>query len=283
MEKAKKFFGLLSSDFLKLSKMKSVYIGIGVMAFLTLIFALAQNALTSFIQEYPADGGTLDPDTVEGLTGTFVFTLLNAAPSSTGVFFLLPIIAALFIGTDFSSGMMRLYIGRGVQKTELYLSKFIVITSVSVLYVCLAFAMCGIAAAATDMSAELSDYVFSYTPSAFGSYIALAFVMAAICTSVSFLLRSKAGSMAALLVMLIFLGDILVMVVQIALAMLTTGTDVTGNFVYMLFNPYYCADAFASAYAFTAKEAGIAFGGCAMWFVLFTAAGLFATAKRDVK
>ena len=89
--------------------------------------------------------------------------------------------------------------------------------------------------------------------------------------------------MAALLVMLIFLGDILVMVVQIALAMLTTGTDVTGNFVYMLFNPYYCADAFASAYAFTAKEAGIAFGGCAMWFVLFTAAGLFATAKRDVK
>lgn len=132
MEKVKKFLGLLSSDFLKLSKMKSVYIGIGVMAFLTLIFALAQNALTSFIQEYPADGGTLDPDTVEGLTGTFVFTLLNAAPSSTGVFFLLPIIAALFIGTDFSSGMMRLYIGRGVQKTELYLSKFIVITSVSV-------------------------------------------------------------------------------------------------------------------------------------------------------
>ena len=283
MQRLKNFASLLSSDLYKLMRMKSVYIGIGVMIFLTLIIALAQNALTDLLNSLPEDGSPLDPSEVDAVTGTFLFTMLNGAPSSTGVFFLMPIIAALFIGSDFSSGMTRLFVGRGVSKTELYISKYITLSLLSVIYVCLSFAMCAVAAKASEVSEEALSSLFSYTASAFGAQIFLAFTLAAIYTAVCFSMRSKAASMATLIAMLIILGDVLVMVVQISLAMLTTGTDVTGKFVYMLFDPYYCADAFASASVFTQQEAGIAYGGCAMWLVLFFFGGLFLNAERDVK
>ena len=282
MQKVKNFFGLLASDLIKLSRMKSVYIGVAVMVFLAAIITLAQSALAGFLQDYPADGITGSVG-AEDIAATFMFSLLNAAPSSTGVFFLVPIIAALFIGNDFSSGMMRLYIGRGVRKTELYVSKFITITLLTLIYTCISFAVCAVCAKASGMSAETSATVFSYTADAFGAYVLLAFVMSAIYTSVCFLVRSKAGSMALLIVMLIVLGDILVTVVQIALATAVTGTDVTGRFVYMHFDPYYCADAFAYARDFTSQTKAIAYGGSVMWLVFFFAGGLLLNAKRDVK
>ena len=282
MQKVKNFFGLLASDLIKLSRMKSIYIGVAVMVFLAAIITLAQSALAGFLQDYPADGVTGSVG-AEDIAATFMFSLLNAAPSSTGVFFLVPIIAALFIGNDFSSGMMRLYIGRGVRKTELYVSKFITITLLTLIYTCISFAVCAVCAKASGMSAEASATVFSYTADAFGAYVLLAFVMSAIYTSVCFLVRSKAGSMALLIVMLIVLGDILVTVVQIALATAVTGTDVTGRFVYMHFDPYYCADAFAYARDFTSQTKAIAYGGSVMWLVFFFAGGLLLNAKRDVK
>ena len=282
MQKVKNFFGLLASDLIKLSRMKSIYIGVAVMVFLAAIITLAQSALAGFLQDYPADGVTGSVG-AEDIAATFMFSLLNAAPSSTGVFFLVPIIAALFIGNDFSSGMMRLYIGRGVRKTELYVSKFITITLLTLIYTCISFAVCAVCAKASGMSAETSATVFSYTANAFAAYVLLAFVMSAVYTSVCFLVRSKAGSMALLIVMLIVLGDILVTVVQIALATAVTGTDVTGRFVYMHFDPYYCADAFAYARDFTSQTKAIAYGGSVMWLVFFFAGGLLLNAKRDVK
>lgn len=284
MQKVKRFFGLVSSDLMKLSRMKSVYIGIAVMFFLTLVIALAQGAFSSLLQGLPSESGeAIPPAAAEEIGMTFVFMLLNAAPSSTGVYFLIPIIAALFIGSDFSSGMSRLYVGRGVHKTELYLSKFIVVTLLFVVYTCIAFAMAAVAAKVSGLSAGTLDTIFSYTPDAFGAYLLLAVVMSAITTSVCFLVRSKAGAMAMLLAMLIVLGDILVTVVQMALAMSVTGTDVTGNFVYMHFDPYYCTDAFAYARDFTQKTAGIAYGGSVMWAVFFLFGGMFLNAKRDIK
>ena len=282
MQKVKNFFGLLASDLIKLSRMKSIYIGVAVMVFLAAIITLAQSALAGFLQDYPADGVTGSVG-AEDIAATFMFSLLNAAPSSTGVFFLVPIIAALFIGNDFSSGMMRLYIGRGVRKTELYVSKFITITLLTLIYTCISFAVCAVCAKASGMSAETSATFFSYTANAFGAYVLLAFVMSSVYTSVCFLVRSKAGSMALLIVMLIVLGDILVTVVQIALATAVTGTDVTGRFVYMHFDPYYCADAFAYARDFTSQTKAIAYGGSVMWLVFFFAGGLLLNAKRDVK
>lgn len=284
MKRLKEFFGLVLSDLLKLSRMKSVYIGLAVMLFITVIFALAQSALGNLIEDMATSGTESSPPlAAEDVTTVFMFSLLNGAPASTGVFFLIPIIAALFIGTDFSSGMFRLYAGRGVHKNDLYISKFVVITLLTVVYVCIAFAMGAAAAGIADMSESARSYMFSYTAQAFGSYLLLSLVMAAICTFVCFLLRSKAGAMAMLLAMLIVLGDILVTVVQIALAMTVTGTDVTGNFVYMYFDPYYCADAFAYARDLTPQTAGIAYGGSVMWLVLFFTGGLLLNVKRDIK
>ena len=284
MDRIKKFFSLLASDFLKLSKMKSVYIGIAVMLFLTLLLAVAESALTSLLDSVPVEEGGVSSDAVsDAFTLTVVHGMLNGAPSSTGVFFLIPIIAALFIGNEFSTGMARLYIGRGVHKTDLYISKFIVISALSVIYVCLSFAMCAVAAEVSGLEKSALDGLHAYTPDAFGSYLFLAVTLSAIYTAVCFVVRSRAASMATLIAMLIVLGDVLVAVVQVALAMQPTGIDSTGKFVYMLLDPYYCIDALSYAHTITAREAGIAFGSMAGWTTLFFGGGLLLNEKRDVK
>lgn len=279
MKRLKELAALIASDCIKLTRMKSVYIGVGVMAFVTLIFALAYAALGEMIDDlvtsdpsYPADAGA-------ALASTFLAVLMNGAPAATGVFLLTPIIAALFVGGEFSSGMARLYVGRGMRKTDLYLSKFIVLSLVTFIYVCLSFAMGAAASAALDRDGSVRALLSPMTADAFGSYVFLSFVFAAIYTSLCFIIRSKAGAMATLIAMLIFLGDILVAVVQMALAMQPTGSEVTT--VWLLFDPYYLIDAFASAASFTAQEAGVAFGGGAMWTVLFFVGGALLNERSD--
>lgn len=260
--------------------MKSFYIGIAVMVFITILFAVAENALSSLVESYPAEGQPVDTDAV---TALFSFSLLNAAPSSTMAFILVAIITGLAVGTDFSSGMTRVFVGRGVRKYELYLSKLLVISVVSVIYVCLSFAMCSAAARAICESQSTFDSLAYYTPAAFGAYIFLAIVLSAINTSVCFAVRSKAGSIAALFAMFIILGDILVLVVQIALGVAVNGENSAAGYVYLLLDPYYLPDALSTVRIFTSKELGLVFGGGAMWTVLFTAGGLLLNEKRDVK
>lgn len=280
MKSLKKFSGVILADFAKIFRMKSFYIGIAVMVFITILFAVAENALSSLVESYPAEGQPVDTDAV---TALFSFSLLNAAPSSTLAFILVAIITGLAVGTDFSSGMTRVFVGRGVRKYELYLSKLLVISVVSVIYVCLSFAMCSAAARAICESQSTFDSLAYYTPAAFGAYIFLAIVLSAINTSVCFAVRSKAGSIAALFAMFIILGDILVLVVQIALGVAVNGENSAAGYVYLLLDPYYLPDALSTVRIFTSKELGLVFGGGAMWTVLFTAGGLLLNEKRDVK
>ena len=83
--------------------------------------------------------------------------------------------------------------------------------------------------------------------------------------------------------MFIILGDILVLVVQIALGVAVNGENSAAGYVYLLLDPYYLPDALSTVRIFTSKELGLVFGGGAMWTVLFTAGGLLLNEKRDVK
>lgn len=101
MKSLKKFSGVVLADFAKIFRMKSFYIGIAVMVFITILFAVAENALSSLVESYPAEGQPVDTDAV---TALFSFSLLNAAPSSTMAFILVAIITGLAVGTDFPRG-----------------------------------------------------------------------------------------------------------------------------------------------------------------------------------
>lgn len=272
MKSLKSFFNVLASDFYKLSRMKSLYIGLAVMAVLMLITALAQNALGELIN----DSEGMTPENAEIIANNYGIIILLGAPTSLGAFFLVPVIVALFIGGDFSTGMARLYAGRGLSKTEIYVSKQIVAFSVALLYVLFAF----LAAVAAESALGI-DYVGTAVAKSLGGYIFLAFCMSAIYTAVCFLLRSKAGGISVLMAMYIVLGAVLTSILQIAFAMEPTGTE--SKMVYLHLNPYYLTNALANVSVMTSKELALSMGGMAVWSVIFTAGGLALHIKKDIK
>lgn len=272
MKSVKNFFDVLVSDFYKLSRMKSLYIGLAVIAVLMLITALAQNALAEMLNGME----DMNPGDAEIFENNFGIILLLGAPNSLGVFFLVPVVIALFIGSDFSTGMARLYAGRGLSKTEIYVSKQIVAFSVALLYVLFAF----LAAFAAESALGI-DYIGTAVAKSLGGYIFLAFCMSAIYTAVCFLLRSKAGGISVLMAMYIVLGAVLTSILQIAFAMSPTGTE--SGMVYLHLNPYYLTSALANVSVMTSKELALSMGGMAVWSVIFTAGGLALHIKKDIK
>ncbi len=280
MNALKRYFNQISSDFYRLIHMKSLYIGLGITVLMVLIVALAQNALSEFILNADFNQGVeeINPDEIKN---SIAFMVLSGAPNAAGVYFLTPIIIAIFIGAEFSGGTMRLYIGRGANKAEIYFSKFTVSFAVVLFYTLFSFLACFIAALGMGMSdAFFSTYSASLSK-AFGAYILLALTAASIYTAISFLVRSKAGNVGILLAMHIVIGSVLVTIVQAALGMTAGAT--AESFRYMYLNPYYCMSAVASIGSMKSADIGLALGGAAMWSVLFTVAGLIPTLKRDVK
>lgn len=291
----KRFFDIFAADGYKLGKMKSIYIGIAVMAILIFVSALAIGSLAALaadsdiISSYdPETGETIDipEETVNEIRTDYGVALLTGAPSSASALLLVAIIAALFIGTEYSSGMMRLYVGRGAGKVRSYFSKFLWMFIVNVVYVCFAFLFCAIAAAALGVTGELFASHASDAAKSFGSYIFYSLVFAAIYTSILHLLRSKAGGMATLLAMYIVIGAVVVAVVQLALgatAVIAGNATTSENIVYLYLNPYHAYDSLGNVAHCTAKELGLIFGGGMMWGAVFFAGGLLYSTKTDVK
>lgn len=291
----RRFLDIFTSDGYKISKMKSLYIGLAVMALIVFVSALAVGGLVSLISG--TDVVYVDPETGEStdvpeeiydeVRADYGIGLLQGAPSSAAALFLVAIVAALFVGADYTSGMMRLYVGRGAGKAENYVSKWLWVFIVYVLYVCAAYLMCLIAAAALGVDGELLARKSEYTSKAFGAFLFYGLTFSAIFTAVPHVLRSKAGGITMLLAMHIVIGAIVVTIVQFALGAATVTSDgaveASENLVYLYLNPYYAFDELAKVAAMTSKELGLVFGGGAVWAVLFFGGGLLYTAKADIK
>lgn len=291
----RRFLDIFVSDGYKMSKMKSLYIGLAVMAVIVLVSALAVGGLTSLLED--TDVTYHDPETgyetdvpsevYDAIRADYGMGLLRGAPSSAAVLFLVAIVAALFVGADYTSGMMRLYVGRGAGKMENYVSKWLWIFIVTVLYVCVAYLMCLVATAALGVDGKLLAQRSSATVKAFGAFLFYALPFSAIFVAVPHILRSKAGGITMLLAMHIVIGAIVVTIVQFALGAATVTPDEavqqSPNMVYLYLNPYYAFDGLGAVEAMTTKELGLVFGGGAMWTVLFFGGGLLCTAKADIK
>lgn len=282
MKALKNFFACVAADFYKLLHMKSLYIGLAVMAFLTLIVALATNAATDFILNATGDLAPSEGLNVTEINYSSAFTVISSSPSAAGVYYLVPIIVALFIGMEFSGGTMRLIAGHGVSRTEIYFAKWLTAVAVTLFYVCLSFLFGTIAAAALGGDAGFFNHYGNKIAASFGTNLMLALCMASIFTAISFFIRSKAGSVAILLVMNIALGSILTTIIQLALGMMTSPVT-PANYSYMFLNPYFNMSALANAAGISSKELALALGGSAMWTVLFSAGGWLSFVKTDIK
>lgn len=286
----KRFFGIFLSDGYKLAKMKSLYIGIAVMAVLVLVSALAVTGMAELYEEAygenmifgDGNGGIKEVDDIaaeimlqDGLS------MLATAPASSAVTTLVAIIAALFIGTDYSSGMMRLFVGRGAGKAQAFVSKWLWVLILTLVYTCISYLFCLIAAAALGADGKSLSEISGTVGAGFGTAVFYAFVFSAIFTAVPHFVRSKAGGITLLLAMEIVVGAILVAVLQLALGV---GTGVESeNAVYLLLDPYYAYEYIAATETMTGQELGLVFGGGAMWIVLFMGGGLLHSIKADIK
>lgn len=290
----KRFLDIFASDGYKISKMKSLYIGIAVMALLVFVSAIAIGSLTALVSD--SDTGSFDPetgtvtgvpeDTINSITSDYGISMLAAAPSSAGALLLVAIIAALFMGAEYSSGMMRLYVGRGAGKMANYLSKLLWVFFVGVLYVCVAYLFCLIAASALGVTSETLEARSADIAKSFGSYIFYSMVFSAMFTAILHILRSKAGGIATLLAMYVIFGAVVVALVQFALgtsAVLEGSEEAAENLAYLYLDPYFTFDNLGKVASATHKDLWLIFGGGAMWGVAFSACGLLFTAKTDIK
>lgn len=279
--KLKNFANNLAADFYRLVRMKSLYIGLGIMLLLVILYSVAQYALARLIEsgELGMEG---EIAAATGVTQSFGILMLNGAASSTGAFFLSVIVAALFIGADFGCGTMRLYVGRGVSKTSIYLSKFVCIFTVTAVYVLVSYLMCVIAALAVGVSPGTIKEYSATTAECLGIYLVIALVMSSIYTCVCFLVRSKAGGLGILLAMYVLLGSVLTTIIQLSLGM-TINAETPANYFCMFLNPYFTTDSLARLDLLTTKELACALGGSLFWTLAFGALGIVCNNKRDVK
>lgn len=282
MKAIKNFFSCVAADFYKLLHMKSLYIGLIVMVFLTLIVALATGAATDFIINASGELAPSEAVNVTEVNYASAFTVISNSPSAAGVYYLVPIIVALFIGMEFSGGTMRLTVGHGVSRTSAYFAKWLTAFAVMLFYICLSFLFGAIAAAALGGDAVFFQKYGDKIAAAFGAQLMLGLCMASIFTAISFFIRSKAGSVAILLVMNVVLGSILTTIIQLALGMMASPVT-PESYSYMYLNPYFNVSALANAASISAKELGLALGGSAMWTVVFSAGGWLSFAKTDIK
>ena len=239
----RRFLDIFVSDGYKMSKMKSLYIGLAVMAVIVLVSALAVGGLTSLLED--TDVTYHDPETgYETDVPSEVYDAIRA---------------------DYGMGLLR-----GAPN---YVSKWLWIFIVTVLYVCVAYLMCLVAAAALGVDGELLAQRSSATVKAFAAFLFYALPFSAIFVAVPHILRSKAGGITMLLAMHIVIGAIVVTIVQFALGAATVTPDgavqQSPNMVYLYLNPYYAFDGLGAVEAMTTKELGLVFGGGAMWTVLF--------------
>ena len=108
--------GLVKMEFRKLMQGKSLYVCLGIVA---LLIGLP-------IVVYAADA-------VENIPSLAGYLFISSF-SEGGIDMLLPILIALLICGDFSSGSIRLIVGRGYSRTKVYCAKFIITISATLFF-----------------------------------------------------------------------------------------------------------------------------------------------------
>ncbi len=127
-----KFSNYLKADFYKLKRSNWIWIMplilFGVVLLLyVLLFILMKLYETGEVEPDPTNTLILE---ASALGRSLLFT----APSESNLTILLMVACAIFVSSEFKSGMTKIRLSRGANKVGLYFSKFIMLSGVTVVY-----------------------------------------------------------------------------------------------------------------------------------------------------
>jgi ABC-2 type transport system permease protein len=186
MKTNKSMLNMLDSDFFKLSKLKSVIIApIVILVFILIYFALFKwqsDFLGTMTQPMLEDASLKGKDFLFGA----------ATYPDIGLF--VAIIAGIYIGGEFSTGIMRTVIARGASRLQIYFSKLIAVITLSVAYTAFAFIICGILTAIIGYGEEFTALQFGLLVRSFVLQALVVVSLSSIFVMLSFLLRTQGAA-----------------------------------------------------------------------------------------
>ena len=127
-----KFSNYLKADFYKLKRSNWIWIMplilFGVILLLyVLMFLLMKLYATGEVEADPTNTIVLEATALGRM-------LLFTAPSESNLTILLMVACAIFVSSEFKSGMTKIRLSRGANKVSLYFSKFIMLAGVTIIF-----------------------------------------------------------------------------------------------------------------------------------------------------
>lgn len=202
MNNLKKFSNMLSSDFYKLGKLKSVYVAPIIMFVLIII-----NYIILWTQNAIFEGIEVDDATFSMLISGK--DLLFSASSSISLGIFMAIISGIFIGGDFAEGTLKLQIARGEDKTVVYFSKWMTMCVLSIGYILGSFLLSGILTAASGYGSAFTGQDFGLLIRAIVLQILVGIADTSIFVMIAFLTRSQGSTIGTSLALYIISSIVL--------------------------------------------------------------------------
>lgn len=245
------FANTIKSDFFKLGKMKSVYIGAAIMLALILIsFAVfwvsagkaerAVDAAQSHYDAVMADSSSTSEQKAEAsqeleLTKSDLEKTLKDSHSNLFNFaslinleLMLAIIIGIFVGKDFSDGTVRLFVARGANRIQMYFSKLIVLATLTFGYMACSMLICGVLTAVKGYGEAFTGLEFARLMRTFGlSYVAIMSAVS-IFLMIAYLTRSSGAALGASLGAYILIG-VIVSILSVRFAIVSIIGGITGD------------------------------------------------------
>ena len=280
---------LLRANFVRLRKMKSFWIGMAVLVFYGLFIGWDT---VSAIESHGWETRAVD--------------IYQTTCSTTLVFGLvISIVCSLFVGTEYSDGVIRNKLATGQKRTVVYLADFITCMVMSVLLAVVQYTVCGVYAVAA-MGTELVDWSYLFSLAAVGCLMVMAY--AAIFTFVSMLNSNKTHGV--IINMLLYFGIILFSsylysnlrqpeLMEAPVSMSVVNDSQIETTVELLENPYYLEGTKREIYQFLydflpggqgnqvagveAEKPGLLMGYSALLTISMNIAGVLLFRRKDIK
>ncbi len=276
----KKFdVNLLRADLYRLRKQKSVWIALGVMAgvalLLSAIFAIGLAALSAL----PQDDVAASQIEMEMMRDSFYMLykqLLFGFSDTALVTTMLIIVISLFVGSDFATRRITMLVGRGADRTHIYISHSIVIVIVTAAYTMFALLIGGICFAifgSGNISFDAHD--FGILMRDFALQLLSNISYASITLMLVYLLRSSGGALGAMLGITYGLSMIFSIVFMFASRNINTD--------WIMYMPLQQTDVAAVGTKMSDLQICAATIMPVFYTALSTFVGMFTFAKRDLK
>lgn len=280
---------LLRANFARLCKMKSFWTGMAVLICYGLFIGWDT---VSAIERHGWELRAVDIYR-SVFSVTMVFGLVTA------------ILCSLFVGTEYSDGVIRNKLATGQKRTVVYLADFITCMVMSVLLAVVQYTVCGVYAVAA-MGMELVDWRYLFSLAAVGVLMVTAY--AAVFTFVSMLNSSKTHGV--IINMLLYFGIILFSsylysnlsqpeMMEVPVSMPVVNGSQIETTVELLENPYYIEGTQRDIYQFLydflpggqgnqvaaaeVEKPGLLMGYSALLTISMNLAGIVLFRRKDIK